>query len=102
LGCPCQTAFCTSGRNWLQPQTLLRLLEQRGYGEQITSHLEPNDVLIWKEGEQVVHACAYLGNGLVLNKDSQAWYAPRQVLPLEVVLERWNEAILVQSVYSKN
>jgi hypothetical protein len=88
--------------DWLQPQTLLRLLEQHGYSEQDSSHdLKPHDVLVWKEGEKVVHASAYLGNGLVLNKDSQAWYSPRQIVPLEVLLDRWNEPDLVQRVYSR-
>jgi hypothetical protein len=87
--------------DWLQPQTLLRILEQRGYAEQDSSHLKPHDVLVWKAGEKVVHASAYLGNGLVLNKDSQAWYSPRQLVSLELLLERWNEPELVQRVYSK-
>jgi hypothetical protein len=89
--------------DWLQPQTLLRMLEQRGYHEQDSSHdPKPHDVLVWKEGEQVVHASAYLGNGLVLNKDSQAWYSPRQIVLLEALLERWNEPTLVQHVYSRS
>jgi hypothetical protein len=87
--------------DWLQPHTLLRLLEQRGYTEYNTSHLQPHDVLLWKRGEHVVHACAYLGKGMVLNKDSQAWYSPRQVLPLEVVQERWDEADLLCCVYAR-
>jgi hypothetical protein len=88
--------------DWLQPQTLMRLLEQRGYIENESDFpLEPHDVLVWKNREQVVHASAYLGDGLVLNKDSQAWYSPRQVLRLETLLERWNEPDLAQMVFTR-
>jgi hypothetical protein len=88
--------------DWLQPQTLLRILKERGYTEQDCYYaLERHDVLVWYQGVEVVHASAYLGDGLVLNKDSQAWYSARQVVPLEMLLERWNEPDFERRIYSR-
>jgi hypothetical protein len=78
---------------WLQAPTLQRALEARGYKEKtFTGTLEADAVLVWRGADGTwAHACAGLGEGLVLNKDAQAWYAPRQIIALDTVLERWRE-----------
>jgi hypothetical protein len=58
-------------------------------------------VIVWRDSSGTwVHACAALGDGLVLNKDSQAWYSPRQMLTVDAVLERWREDGLEVTVLS--
>ncbi len=77
---------------WLQPETLQRELERKGYKRAVFRvPLEKSDVLVWLDQQKMVHAAAYIGNGLVVNKNSQAWYSPRQIVLLEVVLQSWNE-----------
>jgi hypothetical protein len=79
---------------WLQTETFLRAIEELGYKK---SELEPNEnlpngsILIWQNDQGLQHACFYLGDGLVFNKDAQTWFAPRQILKLETVLENWTE-----------
>jgi hypothetical protein len=88
-------------RLWCLAETFRRALESRGYAERpFTSDLERGDVLVWRDSSgTMVHACVALGDGLVLNKDSQAWYAPRQLLEVDTVLERWREDGLEVSVF---
>jgi hypothetical protein len=78
---------------WLQAETFLRTIQEHGYKR---TELEPNEnpskgsILVW-ENNSLQHACFYLGDGLVFNKDAQGWFAPRQILSLEQVLENWKE-----------
>ena len=74
---------------WLQTETLERTLIARGLVERpLTASLEPDAVIVWRNSSgALVHACVSLGDGLVLNKNSQGWHAPRQILALEMVLE---------------
>jgi hypothetical protein len=79
---------------WLQAETFLRVIGEHGYKK---SDLEPDknlpesSILIWENDQGVQHACCYLGDGLVFNKDAQTWFAPRQILKLETVLDNWHE-----------
>jgi hypothetical protein len=79
---------------WLQTETFLRTLRERDYKK---SNLEPNEhlpegsILMWENDRGVHHACFYLGDGLVFNKDAQTWFAPRQILKLETVQQNWSE-----------
>jgi hypothetical protein len=79
---------------WLQRETFLREIKKYGYQKselEISTDLPDGSVLIWQNDEGIQHACFYLTNGLVLNKDAQTWFAPRQILKLESVLENWEE-----------
>lgn len=78
---------------WLQAATFERTLQARGLREQaFSADLESGAVIGWRDQAcNLAHACVYIGDGLVLNKDAQSWYAPRQILALETVLERWRE-----------
>lgn len=49
-------------------------------------------VLVWRdEGARVQHAAVSLGEGFVLHKEAQSWYAPRQVVGLDEALIRWQD-----------
>lgn len=50
----------------------------------------PDSILIWYDEANVAqHACYSLGKGIVLNKNSQAWYAQRQLVHSKTVLNDW-------------
>jgi hypothetical protein len=87
---------------WLQQETFLREIEKRGYQKselEITANLPDGSILVWENDNGIQHACFYLGNDLVLNKDAQAWFAPRQILTVETVAESWKD--FQPSVYVK-
>ena len=80
--------------HWRVPAaTLERELHARGFVERpLTAALEPDAVIVWRGADgAAAHACVSLGAELVLNKNAQGWYAPRQILTLETVLESWLE-----------
>ncbi len=80
--------------HWLHPAPLLRGLAERGYAVSslpaTDDAMPPGAVLLFRDQEQrLQHASFYMGDGLVLNKDAQSWFSPRQVLPLKVHLGDW-------------
>lgn len=88
---------------WLQSETFLREIENRGYqksGLQATEHLPDGSILIWQNNSSIQHACFYLGDELVFNKDAQSWFAPRQILRLKTALANWSEDNLEVQVYT--
>ena len=89
-------------RLWLPILTLERTLIARGLVERpLTASLEPDAVIVWRNSSgALIHACVSLGDGLVLNKNSQGWHAPRQILALEMVLESWAEDNLEVTVFT--
>lgn len=79
---------------WLQGETFLREIEKRSYQKselEVNADLPDGSILVWQNDKGIQHACFYLGNGLVFNKDAQTWFAPRQILKLESVLESWQD-----------
>jgi hypothetical protein len=79
---------------WLQRETFLREIEKRGYQKsdiEVRADLPGGSILVWQNDNGLQHACFYIGNGLVLNKDAQAWFAPRQILTVETVVESWRD-----------
>lgn len=49
-------------------------------------------LLVWRDAAgQVQHAAVALGEGWVFHKEAQNWWAPRQIVPLEATLQRWDE-----------
>jgi hypothetical protein len=79
---------------WLHPEPFLRGLAERGFAASDWSgQHEADSVLVWFDGQgRPQHACYLLPDGLALNKDAQAWFRPRQVLPLAKVLTAWADA----------
>lgn len=80
--------------HWLHPEPFLRGLTERGYEmSSIPAEpeaLPPGAVLLFVDSERrPQHTAFYLGDGLALNKDGQAWFIPRQVRPVAEVLATW-------------
>ncbi len=89
---------------WLHQAPFLRDLNRLGF---ISRGFEPdpvsvgaNSILLWRdETGTYQHACYVPYAGLALNKDSQAWFAPRQLLPLTHIVSEWNDEGLNVIVY---
>ena len=89
---------------WLHQEPFLKGLERRGY-EQTKEKLQPDArdlVLVWNNQEgNAQHACYLIGNELVLNKNSQSWFSPRQILKLVTVLKEWSNNQFEVVLYSR-
>ena len=70
----------------------LEALEIRGFRDsgKLELPVKPNSVITWHT-DRTIHACLVLEFDLVLNKDAQSWFAPRQILRLESVLKSWEQ-----------
>jgi hypothetical protein len=75
---------------------LTAALRAIGYKQQVVSgevqgrELEPGTVVVWTEADgELQHAFTYVGEGLVLNKQSGAWWHPRQIVPFETAWDYW-------------
>ena len=91
---------------WLTQSPFVRGLAARGYARDATlsvnASLPAGTMLVWVDTQDTPqHACYVLGEGLVLNKDAQAWYVPRQILSLSTVLEQWHEDHVRIHVYTR-
>jgi hypothetical protein len=81
-------------QHWMLEHEFLAVLETRGFHNlgKLELPIKPNSVITWLNSSgTTIHACLSLDFGLVLNKDAQSWFAPRQILKLEDVLESWAE-----------
>lgn len=81
---------------WLHQEPFFQGLARRRYDLQTDLSLSTPElreaVLVWYDTNgQAQHACYLIENGLVLNKNSQAWFAPRQILRLQTVLDYWKD-----------
>lgn len=80
--------------HWLHPVPFLRGLAERGF-ELTSIHPEAEEmpegaVILFADSEKwPQHAAYYLGDGLVLNKDAQGWFVPRQIRPLAELISDW-------------
>lgn len=86
---------------WLHQAPFYAMLAQLSFQEQATTTEEissdflapPDSILVWYDEAGVgQHACYSLGAGIVLNKNSQAWYAQRQLVHSQSVFEDWGRA----------
>jgi hypothetical protein len=87
---------------WLHQEPFLEGLERRGY-KLLKDKLQPDAsdrVLVWNDQQgKPQHACYLIGNGLVLNKNSQSWFSPRQILHLDTVLNEWKNDLFEIVLY---
>ena len=77
---------------WVHPEPFERWLGQ--FSRSDSAHESPalGQVLVWRdEHGRVQHAAVGLGEGFVLHKEAQGWYAPRQVSGLGETLARWQD-----------
>jgi hypothetical protein len=87
---------------WMQTETFLRVIKESGYHRtqlEANNNIPDASILLFHNEGELHHACLYLGEGLVFNKDAQSWFAPKQILALETLLENWNDCSV--SVYVK-
>jgi hypothetical protein len=89
---------------WLHQEPFLEGLERRGYSL-LKEPLNPaahDRVLVWSDQQgKPQHACYLIGNGLIFNKNSQAWFSPRQILHLDTVLKEWENDSFEIVVYGR-
>lgn len=91
---------------WLHQEPFLEGLARRGYTCQANEKVLDADlqdaVLLWQDSNGVAqHACYLIEQGLVINKNSQAWFTPRQLLSLQTLLEYWQEDGLEIVIYRR-
>ncbi|MFN8487535.1 MAG: hypothetical protein U0350_08090 [Caldilineaceae bacterium] len=91
---------------WLHQAPFLRTLAILGYRER--TDIDPTDpqlhaaVLVWwNQQDNAQHACYVIGKGIALNKNAQAWYAPRQLVHVNHLLHDWQEDQLRLAVYTR-
>lgn len=90
---------------WLHPEPFMQGLDTRGYRavgiEQATYAALVDAVCLWRNQQGIAqHACYVIGNGIALNKNSQAWYAPRHLAYIDDIINYWREDELSMSVYT--
>lgn len=91
-------------KSWMLEHVFLEALEARGFHDagRLELPVKPISVITWHNSSGTnVHACLLLESGLALNKDAQSWFAPRQLLRLEDVLETWAEDAIEVRLWSK-
>jgi hypothetical protein len=89
---------------WMLEHEFLAALATRGFHDAGTLErsVKPNSVIVWLHSSgKPIHACLVLEFGLVLNKDAQSWFAPRQLLRLEDVLKSWQEDSIEVRVWTR-
>jgi hypothetical protein len=89
----------TYTKTWVKGREFLSSLNSYGYQARIRNRVEPHDVLVWFQNDQVVHGCYAISEEQVLNKNGQTMFHPYQCLPLSEVINTWNGSTLV--IYSK-
>lgn len=92
---------------WLHQEPFFDGLARRGYvlqSSEIDFSKELRDVvLVWQDGNgRAQHACYLIGNRLVLNKNAQTWFSPRQMLTLRTVLDEWADEGFSVVAYGRN
>jgi hypothetical protein len=88
---------------WILEHEFLAELSARGFHDagKLEIPVKLNSVITWLNSSgKIIHACLVLDSGLVLNKDAQSWFTPRQILKLEDVLESWVEDAFEVRVWS--
>lgn len=102
------TEAAETASRWLTGEQLTAALTERGYqservlGEVQGRDLAPGTVIGWADAAGTLqHAFTYLGEGLVLNKQSQCWWHPRQIVPFRVAWENWAADGFTPVLYQK-
>jgi hypothetical protein len=93
-------------RMWLHAEPFLRGIAEQGFV--LNSDVQPGDarlrdaVLVWQdESGQLLHSAYLLGSGTVLNKNAQCWFAPRQLVALDDLIQQWSDEPLKIVVYTR-
>jgi hypothetical protein len=82
--------------HWLHQPEFFAALDQQGY--HVNPSVSANNpgledaVLVWFDSDQrAQHACYVMGDGLALNKNSQAWFSPRQLVRVQSIVDLWSD-----------
>lgn len=93
-------------RLWLHQKDFFRGLAETGYQRQ--EALDPfsnglkNAVLVWEDSSgQAQHSAFLLDEQILVNKDSQAWYSPRQLIYLKDLIEHWQDEAYQIMIYAQ-
>jgi hypothetical protein len=93
-------------RMWLHAEPFLRGIAEQGFV--LNPTVQPHDatlrdaVLVWVDETSHLHHSAYLlGDGIVLNKNAQCWFAPRQLVALDDLILQWSDEPLKIVVYTR-
>lgn len=91
---------------WLHQQPFMEHLITYGYRHRPQRHPQDADlhdaVLVWRDQRGMPQHAAYLlFDGLVLNKNAQTWYAPRQIVALDALLRYWQDDPFEVEVYTR-
>lgn len=91
---------------WLHQVPFLRSISAYGY-RTAAEYREPipdlrDAIFIWWGPDNIAcHACYLLHDQIVLNKNAQAWYAPRQLVLLEDVIAHWQDEGMRMTVHTR-
>ena len=95
----------TIGAQWLRAALFLDGLAAQGFRLQPGATANPllrDAILLWRNAQGLPqHACYLIGDGIVLNKNSQAWYHLRELTALADVLTYWSDEPLELVVYTR-
>lgn len=103
--CFAATLFAITGEDWMihewvHPETLLNGLSRAEYYF-INDEMRSGDVITWVDSDNVVkHACYYIDNNLVFNKNGQTFFEPWKITHFEHVNELFSEYKI--NVYRKH
>ncbi len=96
----------TIGSLWLHQDMFLEGLAVRGYS--LNPAVSAGDqgladaVYLWNDAQGIPqHACWAIGAGLALNKNSQAWYAPRHIAAIDDIIGYWEEDNLQLEIHTR-
>lgn len=95
----------STAQTWMLEHGFLTALEAQGFHDagKLEIPVKPNSILTWwNSSGKITHACLTLEFDLVLNKDAQSWFAPRQILRLNDVLESWFEDAVEVRVWTRD
>ncbi|HLQ70583.1 MAG TPA: hypothetical protein VK142_02185 [Bacillota bacterium] len=76
---------------WIHQEGFKSGLKANGYKFVSTSldTLQSKDVLLWKNGKNIVHASYYLGDGFFFNKHGQSFITPWQIVSTAHMYKIW-------------
>jgi hypothetical protein len=91
---------------WLHQPEFLAALYQHGYQVNLSASVSDlalyDAVLVWFDHDhRAQHTCYLVGEGLAINKNSQAWFSPRQLLLIKEIVAYWSDTNFQIQVYER-
>ncbi|MED0963541.1 hypothetical protein [Bacillus paramycoides] len=79
---------------WVHDYSFLKGLDVKNYRLKSMSldFLQPKDILVWRnEGNNIIHASYYVGDGYFFNKDGQSFFNPWQLVHINNLQDTWGK-----------